>query len=191
MPAIEAVVTVGNITFDDNQAEYEIQSPGIFTDYMIINRYESDRHIYMMGISSPDGFQGNSVAFVKLTAPTLLWVCDWTASKVGGKPNIPSPNLTDQNWVLLDIMPETAMESVAPDGVNRLYRISGTYVYGNKNPNADVFRNIAYPRPPWLRDSGERTVNQSELQTGLQTAAGSTGGGGGGATGTPIPPQSF
>lgn len=191
MPAVEAVVTVGEVTFTDEQGQYDNDNPGIFTHYMIYNRYESDRHIYMMGISSPEGFQGNSVAFVKLTAPTLLWVCDWTASKIGGKPKIPNPVVQDQNWVLLDVLPETAMENVGSDGVSRVYRISGTYVYGHKNPNADVFRNIGFPRPPYLLESGDRDMDASNLEQGLILPQQGGGGGGGGATGTPIPPQSF
>ena len=163
-PIVEATVTVGQINSDDQNALYANLSSdkSIWTDYLITSRYESDKHIYMMPVSSPNGFQGASVAFCQMANPTLLWIVDWTAAKFVGdpsdKPEIPSTVTVDPQWILLDQHYETAPLALGPDGTTPLYRISGTYVYGHTNPSLDVIDNVTFPRPPWLDDVFDRTL---------------------------------
>lgn len=148
-PIPQAVISVGTVTADgfDSQFIGSIDQASIFTDYQIFNRYESDRHVYMMPIASPTGFAGGSAAFVQLAAPTLLWIADWTAARTNRKPVIPPPEfLADPNWILLDVMPETAMVNLTADGATPLYRISGCYIYGHRNPSNDVFVHVRYGR---------------------------------------------
>lgn len=142
----------------------------IFVDYMMYNRYDHDLRRYMMGVAASTGFQGKTVAFVQLASPTLLWVCEWTALKVGGQPEIPSPSV-DSEWVFLQAFPELPMENVAPvDGKTPVYRISGVYVYGHTNPSVDTFGNVVFPHPPWLKTDGfARTLQPGKLTTGLST----------------------
>ena len=111
---------------------------GTNTDYEIRSHYESDKHRYQMGITSPGGFQGASVAFVQLASPTLLLVVDWTAGQVGAKPKIPPAESLDSNWILLDEIHYLGMVNVTPDGASSYYRESGTYVYGCRNPASNV-----------------------------------------------------
>lgn len=154
------VVVEGDILPDDELGKYlDDDSPdiAIWTDYEIENRYEYDYHRYMMGISSPNQFQGGKAAFVQLASPTLLWISDWTACRFYQQPTIPDPNEPEgqpnSDWVLLDIIPETFSVDLQADGVTPLYRISGIYVYGHKNPSTNVFNYIAFGRPAWLEDT--------------------------------------
>jgi len=191
----EVQVTFGSVTFDDNDAQYKfLGNNSVFTDYEIHNRYESDKHIYMMGITSPGGFQGASVAFCQLASPTLLWMSDWTACKTQGPPESPDPTPIDPNWILMDVHYEPAMINIMADGVTPIYRISGTYVYGHRNPSPLTIQNIAFSRPPWLQDSFSRTMPANLLQQdiiNIQGAAGAPGAGGqgqqGGVLGVPNP----
>lgn len=164
-----AEVTIGDITPDDNDAKYQLEDNlSIYADYKVNNRFESDKHRYMMAIASPDGFQGASVAFVQLAAPTLLWIADWTCCRVNIQPKIPDPGGVDADWVLLDEFLEPATMSLLGDGKTPVYRISGTYVYGHKNPNSAVIAHMAYPRPPWLIDTGlARNVSPSSYAEGI------------------------
>ena len=162
-----AEVAVGEIPGGDNNAAFKEQSDSMYTDYVIRNRYEKDRHTYMMPIASPGGFQRSSVAFVKLAASTLLWICDWTACRFNKQPDIPDPENRDSNWILLDEHYETAMITIAPDGQTPLYRISGTYVYGHKNPNKKTIRDVDFPRPPWLEDVFNRSMPDTRLTQNL------------------------
>lgn len=164
---------------------------GIFADFMVFNEYENDAHTYMMGVTSPEGFQGASVAFCQLASPTTLWVCRWTACKAGGQPEIPSPITSDPNWVLLDTLPQTAMQGLMPDGVTPLFRISGVYVYGHKKPAAGIgisssagnqagsmngvaaFTDMRYPRPVWQDDDFTRTIDLNKLQQNVIDVKGS------------------
>ena len=172
-----AVVTIGEVETDGEPGKLKQlgSTRDQFTDFKVRNRYERDLHRYQLGLTTPNGFQGASCAFVQMAAPTLLWICDWTACRFRTPPIVPDPETLVENWVLLDVLPETASLGVGPDGATPLYRISGTYVYGHRNPSGDVFRDIAFPRPPWLEDVFDRSMPDNLLEKGLSEAT-STGG---------------
>lgn len=166
-----ANVTVGVVPIDDTNSLYSVpsiatpsESKEIFTDYEVVNRYENPQHRYMLGITSPSGFNGQSAAFVQLASPTLLWVSDWTALKWNGMPTIPDPTSQDDTWVLLAKYYQPAMLVINPaDGQTPGYRISGTYVYGKKNPSTDVIDDISFARPPWIDNVPPRRPDSDEM----------------------------
>lgn len=166
-----AIISISSIPFDTDDARYITNTDpiGIFTDYVIRNTYDNNLSRYMLGITSPGGFQGNHAAFVQLASPTLLWVCDWTACRYNSIPNIPNPDSKDANWVLLHVTPYTENIITGPDGRTALYRVSGTYVYGCHNPADNVFSQVQFGRPPWLEDSfpAGRTIPNDALSDGL------------------------
>jgi hypothetical protein len=168
-PSPTATISVGVVDFGNEPSKFTVPTTGqgIFTDYKVFSMYENPFHRYMLGITDPDGFQGESAAFVQLAAPTLLWVCKWTACRYHSQPIIPDPTSRDPNWVLLDKAYSPAMVTVGADGVSPLYRISGRYVYGHKKPNDDVLRNVSYPRPPWLEDVFDRSTPANTLDGNL------------------------
>lgn len=163
----DAVVTIGEVSITDRDGLYLPDEGGqssVYADYRIVNRYEEDTHTYMMGVTSPDGFRGDSCAFVKLAGPTILWIADWTASRVGSRPKIPHSDAY-KGWVLLDRHVEPYMLTVTADGRTPLYRISGTYVYGRRKADTAV---IKFPRPPWMQDGvHDRTVPHALLDANL------------------------
>ena len=172
-----AIVMVGEIDFnDDEEGQWDDDgSDWIFTDYYITNRYEDDPHIYMGGMTSPTPFNGASVSFVQLSSRTLLWIADWTASKIGEKPLIPDPTSNDVNWKFLGKIPETSMVVVGPDGISDLFRVSGTYFYGHTNPSSSTFDLMLFPRPPWLKDVVDRTIPNDMLARNLIDGSGQGG----------------
>ncbi len=167
-------VIIGQVEIDSQDAKFKASESVGLNDYKAISRYESDRHTYMMGITSPNGFQGNNVAFVRLAAPTLLWIIDWTASWFGKTPPIPDPEKVDGGWVLLDDHYETFIIGIAPNGESPLYRMNGTYVYGHKTPNSKPVLNVSYPKPPHFQDAFLRTISLASLEGGI-SSPGSTG----------------
>lgn len=164
-----ATVTLGEVSVE-NDAKFadpnENDEMTIFDDYRLSSRYEKDYHRYMMGISSPGGFQGASVAFVQLASPTLLLVVEWTVTQWSKQPPIPK-NTIGSDWVLLDEGLITKNVLVGANGVTPRYRISGQYVYGHKNPSAVIVENIEYSRPPWVEDVFDRTQPASTLTESL------------------------
>lgn len=173
------VVTVGTVLPGDDDAQGTLYQNsgsdpiGIFDDYVINNRYEDDPHRYMLGITSPNGFNGNRAAFVQLASSTLLWIADWTACRTSSQPIIPKKESDDPGWVFLYAMPETSNVVFAgADGKTPLYRISGTYVYGQRSPSANVYDHVVYGRPPWIMDQlpNGRTVQPSTLEGNLINA---------------------
>jgi len=165
----QATVTVAPIRVDDQQAGYVAEQGASrnVTDYRVENRYEEDPHRYMLGITAPEGFNGDAAAFVQLAAPTLLWIADWTAAKWGSVPQIPSPIAGDPDWILLARSHQLASPVFPANGTTPLYRISGTYVYGKRRPADDVTENLVFPRPPWMTPNINRKVGVEKLTRGI------------------------
>jgi len=164
----EAEVSVGDIEIGDEEGKYvPPTNPGVFDDYQIVNRYAKRYGRYMAGISSPNGFNGQSVAFVQLWNPTLLLVSDWTVQSTGRQPEIPNPEPTDSNLVLLGAFPELRHLEVVGDSVSPTYRISGVYVYGFKNPQENIYKDTTYPRPPFMKDDFSRKVSDDVIQDNI------------------------
>ena len=160
----QVYVNIGNVTNDGPPGKWIDPPEGIFTDYWVVNHYEKDRQRWMLGVTSPDGFQGDQVAFVQLAADTLLLVSDWTAERRGTKPKIPQEEPADENLVRLDDHYEPAMLLLGANGQSAQWRISGTYVYGFKNPNQ---AQLTYPRPPWLADEFDRIVSDGDKESNI------------------------
>jgi len=162
---VEASIVIEDIQPDGYSAAYipEDSAITVYTDYMIHNRFEKDRHICMLPVASPDGFNGNLAAFVQLASPTLLWIADWTACKFGESPEIPAPDESDPNWVLMDEHIEPSMLTLDGTGEVPLYRISGVYVYGKLNPSVTTVDDCGYPRPPWMENIFPRDVPEDTL----------------------------
>lgn len=159
----ETIVEFGEVTPDETNALYETNETGIWTDYYVVNYYETDMHRYMMGVTSPSGFNGASVAFVQLAAETLLLVCDWTGEKTGEPPAIPTSESANDNMILLDKHIESGMKELGAGGAEEdiIYRISGTYVYGFKNPTEAT---MCFPQPPWMQAG----AGECEIGTDLE-----------------------
>lgn len=162
----------------DNDSVYkDLPSDAPYVEALVMNRYEGDEHAYMLGVAKADGFNGQSAAFVQLCAPTILWIADWTVARWGLRPNIPDPDQTLNNWVLLDKHYEPADLKVAANGQTPLYRISGTYVYGQKTPAANVIDNIAFGLSPEFEDVFARTIGSDYYDAAMLTpSTGSSGG---------------
>ena len=164
-----AQVTIGQVPVDDADAVYQDSGDDItlFSDYFVVNRFESDKHLYMMPIASPNGFNGGAAAFVQLAAPTLLIITDITASRFKKQPPLPNPQSLNPNWILLDEHYEPVMITYGPDGTTPLYRISCTFVYGHKAPHSQVANDINFGRPPWMPDIFDRTFPNSLFEQGI------------------------
>lgn len=188
-PPVIARVVVGNVDFSDvGAADFvEPREVGPIADCMIHNAYERDGHTYMASLTSAEAFNGALTGFVKLGNDTLLWICDWTVCLMQGKKHPPVVDpVPPPGWVLLDVQLTPAMLSLGPSGIDGIYRISGTYVYGCLNPKADLFGDIVYPQAPWVkRGALPRLVPIGSLdyylkhpQKGGSSAGGGTTGGG-------------
>jgi len=137
---------------DDNTAAWDTsEDNGIrsWIDYEVNSRYEKDGHVYMMGITSPGGFSGNSVAFAQIASPTLLMICDWTAASWSEQPLSPDPTPVSDDWIILDEHYDTMQVTYGADGNSCFYRLSGTFTYGHTNPADVTVNNIGFALPPF------------------------------------------
>lgn len=170
-----AVVQTGTVNFTDKGGNFfdmtttdnqQILTPTIWTDCYVANRYENDKHRYMMPITSPTPFQGKSVAFCQLAAPTMLWISDWTVQRTGTVPDIPDPELVPDDWVLMDVHYDPAPLKVSRDGRTPIYRVSGTYVYGSQNPPTQPHQAVLFARLPWIDPSQYSRTIPDDVLTG-------------------------
>ena len=166
-----SVQTVSSLdSVSDNQGHFGdsgTDNLGIWSEYVINCYYEEDRQIYMMPISSPNGFQGASVAFVQLAAKTLLWIVEWSAERYIYKPQIPDEDSVDPNWILMDKHLHGAWLDLQADSQSPSWRISGTYVYGHVNPPADPLSSFVFPCPPWYVYPPDRTAAGVQKMAGI------------------------
>ncbi len=144
----------------------------MYPDFEIRNRYWKDHRKYLGGVTSPGGFLGKSAAIFQLAAPTLLWICDWTALKSSNQPVIPNIIPGDANWELLDEDYEAANIIVQADQTTPWYRLSGYYIYAMTNPNAITLSDVRFGRPPWLKDVVDRTMPASKYTSNLSDGVG-------------------
>lgn len=173
-PTAEIVINVGELPPEVPYDRRETSDAGksVLLDYRIDSRYLKSPNIHMLPVASPNGFNGSSVAFVQLAAPMLLWVCDWTVFKCGALPEAPNPLSLNPDWVLLRDHWEPASIELSPDGGTPRYRLSGTYVYGHRNPRERTYENVTYPMPPWIEDKFARTISSENLADGLSEPSG-------------------
>lgn len=163
MPAPNVSIVIGNITPDDQSAHY-IPDVGddvvVWTDYVVHNHYKRNRSRYVLGVTAEEGFNGDTAAFVQLSKGYLIWICDWSVEKIGESPDIPNPTPQDNRWRLLSDSLQANDVELNPDGESVTYRISGTYIYGNKKPDDNTFSEVDYPIPPWINPD---VVDDSDL----------------------------
>lgn len=171
-PAVSPIVVVGPVTLDGfgTLANPIGEEESIFTDYLVNSIYEEDGHTYMMGVTSPEGFEGDDAAFVQLTKKTLIWIADWTAARFNEPPPIPCWNV--EGWMLLDKQFEKAAITFPGDLTTPLYRISGTYFFGKRKLNPDVLKDMVFPYRPDFTPSGAvpRHMPQSKVIKGIITS---------------------
>ncbi len=146
----------------------------MYPDFHIQNRYWKDHRKYLGAVTSPGGFLGRSAVVFQLAAPTLLWICDWTALKTSSQPLIPNIVPGDSRWELLDEDYEASEITVGPDQVTPYYRLSGYYIYANYNPNAITLNDVRFGRAPWINDVVDRTMPALNYTTNLSDGNGQT-----------------
>ena len=160
----QASVVVGDIPITSADALYQSDGvAGIYTDYMVRNHYYFPQGNVMVGVTDTGGFQNMGSAFMCLENPQATWLADWTAEKRGSPPVIPTWKTDDPNVVLLARWFDPDMLELMADGSSVVYRISGTYYYGFKDPDK---ARLYHGRPPWMQSSVSMRV-LGRFKTGI------------------------
>jgi hypothetical protein len=112
-------------------AFFKTDPGGPYNSWAMRSAYQNEKNILQLPVAK----EGALPVFLKLAAGTLTRVVEWTVSRAGARPKIPDPESSDPNLVLLraDITPESV--ELAGDGQTPVYRISGRYTYGAKDPD--------------------------------------------------------
>ncbi len=173
---VVAEISVGAVTFDEpSYFRDENELGGPIADCMIHNHFMRDNHVYLASLTVPEPYEGATVGAVRLGGATLLWVCEWTVCQLvspGQHPPVPDPS-PPPGWLLLDVRAVPAMTSLGPSGLDGVYRIAGSYVYGKVAPSDNPFDDVAYPYAPWLKDGVfPRLVPSSALKNWLKHPGG-------------------
>lgn len=104
-------------------------SDGFDTTFKIQVYYDTDEGVLQIPLAGPDETESR---IVKTSGKYSKKIIQWIAERVGSIPEIPSAKTSDPNETLEYKVVGTASAEWMPDGKNRLYSISGTYVYAIK-----------------------------------------------------------
>lgn len=120
---------------------------GIYSYYKIMLRYEEDNNQAVLTEQKESGL----THFIPLSGQTLRLIAEWSAERAGEPPQLPpkKPGSSDTNTVYLRGAWDPCTLDLAEDGVTLLYRTSGRYEYGFKDPSKV---NTGAAVPPWLAE---------------------------------------
>lgn len=126
-----------NVTYLD-------QYPGVYEEYDVVLTYKKDTFKCML----PATVSGQVAKSCQMANPHIELTAEWTAKKIGNKPTVPDWKEPDgANAVLLKSGVAPGMVEIAPDGSNRVYSITGWYLFGFKDSTKVE---INSPIPPWM-----------------------------------------
>lgn len=118
----------------DQTAEFGL----LYTNYRIDVRYERIENVLQMPVAEENliDFFGQRVEceFVTVAAPIGRKVVSWSAERLGAWPACPSKNtgLVNEVFIREDVTPATP--ETMPGGTELVYRVSGVYYYGLRQP---------------------------------------------------------
>lgn len=150
---------------------------GLYTNYLVTKRLENPPHVFQMPVAKMVSSPAASSVFIQTAAPAARMYVDWTAERVGGQPDLPTPNLRkpdgtpDTNAVLVGKTFGAANVEHGGDGENARYTISGTYIYGFKDPDVVTLTPAMTPYLQLSSIQAQMTLKAIQFKTGLIDAA--------------------
>jgi hypothetical protein len=151
----QATVSIVPVLPDDQNALYNANAltaggalGSVYNEYVIDSRYDYDYHTFQLPVAS--AALNVTTAFVQVAATTARRRIDWSCERVGAIPDLPSPNLTDNNHVLLSVTIIPGHAELMGDGVTLKFKFSGTYIYGLKTPFPTK---LGLGLPPWINQN--------------------------------------
>lgn len=161
------IITVGD-EIPTQQTRYKPNpdgNPGPYNHYEIKSRYERYQHRMQAPSTGPppsgadpghsDPVTGGWVyppwpsTTFQLAAPTAQLIVEWSAERIGHRPQAPHPNNADPNLILLHDSIVPFAPPVMPDGQNGVFRIEGTYIYALKKAY-DLTKALSVGVLPWV-----------------------------------------
>ena len=104
--------------------------------YALTTHFDDGFSVVPQPLAGPDGTQ---VAHIKLQSAYSLVTVTWAASRAGEHPAAPNPiPPPGSNFVLLNRRTSPEAPRLYPDGVTRMYAITGVYTYSLVNPLTGV-----------------------------------------------------
>lgn len=136
-----SVSTVQKIPSKTNSTKKE--TDGITTHFETKTFYITDNGTIQIPLASDDRSESK---IVKTSAKFTKKIVMWEAEKIGGIPDIPSPS-ENSNEFLDETVIGTVTPMFMPDGITKVYTLTGKYVYNLKKP-VDENRDIEIPSNP-------------------------------------------
>lgn len=129
---------VGDLPATDS-ASPEVGPPTNFTSentrhpyhtYKVRTRYVWNDGMTSMAVAGPNG---TAAEVIKVSAACGMKIVEWTATRHGANPQIPTPTSTDENQVRHSFEVVTESPDMMADGTY-VYTVSGKYVYLLRKP---------------------------------------------------------
>ena len=128
---------------DDTEAAYDDKSPGVYDCYHCVSHYVDDPGVAVLPATHPDGV----AKVTRMHGGLTTLKAQWSVSRTGGLPVIPSTDSGDLNIVYVKGVVSPEMTELAPDGVTGRFTVSGSYEFAVLDRKK--FRTVA-PLAPYL-----------------------------------------
>lgn len=106
-------------------------SRGVWKDFQMSTTYQMDPGVLQIPVAGPDGTPS---VFVKTHARTMRKIVSWRAMKQGDQPDMPDPNAIGNNDVFVGFTMPVIAPVLDASGLRHFWSVSGTYVYGMRQP---------------------------------------------------------
>ena len=142
------------------------QTTNPYTDYQLRATYDNREHCFQLPVAD-SGTEEST--FVKVANKASKKTVAWTAMRHNDKPQIPKPDTSDTNLVLLDWNVTASQAEKSPNSESMHYTISGVYIYGMKKP-LDITKSISLPVTPVFTlgyGDSKAVIDASQWSTGI------------------------
>jgi hypothetical protein len=179
-PTSQIELLIGQIDYDGIPEGYAFGTDDAtevaYGDFQMRNHFEKDGLTFAGSNTSPVPFGGSLISVIRVGAPRIIWVCEWTSCRMALEPQVPDPASQPPGWTLLDVHVTAAHVSMGPNGIDPVYRVSGVYVYVKGIAADDVFDDVTYAKAPWVREGAfSRRVSASRVRKDYMAGGGGAG----------------
>lgn len=130
---------------------------GIDTTFHLAVSYLDSSGDLQIPLATSDGTE---CRIVKTSQRIQKKVVDWVAERIGGIPEIPDPNTGDTNEVLEESITTPVSVNYLPDGVSKIFSISGKYIYIIKKPT----NKVQFPLNSFDKETRKEEVKNSSYK---------------------------
>lgn len=142
--SLAPVIYKGGITTDATTQISTDQLENAYIKTQLETRIKEDNHTVQL---APAVASGEAV-ICQLAAPTSVKIVRFSTERLGKQAVAPQPVISDGNHVVKELTMDFSEPELLPDGIHRIYRTSGEYIFYMKNTAQLGTKAVVLPKSP-------------------------------------------